>query len=298
MRLRKNTNSNVAIIRNPNEAIAITEGLNLINASDLIDQNDFVVITPNWVNSKKPNPNEGVIVGQESLRSIIRFVKQKNPKKIIIATGSANGDTPTIMKLVGYDKIISEENVEFIDLNYGPYTTISLNHYMPNSTQVNSLINQMTVLISFTQLKHHEESTISGVIKNIALGWPPAEIHGTPKKNLGIHNDLHGFIRSMAENIPIDISILSASPVMIGTGPTKGISKHTEFVICGTDPVSVDTIGASLLGFKPQAISYLYQCSNINLGESLIDKINISGIDLALAQKTFSKIVYGDEIIL
>ena len=98
------------------------------------------------------------------------------------------------------------------------------------------------------------------------------------------------------EKIPIDLSILSANPVMIGTGPTKGLSRHTELVICGTDPVSVDTIGARLLGFRPQAINYLFQASNLGIGESEIEQINISGIDIKTVEQEFSKVVYGQTI--
>ncbi len=41
------------------------------------------------------------------------------------------------------------------------------------------------VIISFTQLKQHEEATVTASIKNIAMGWLPAEIHGYPKKIQG-----------------------------------------------------------------------------------------------------------------
>jgi hypothetical protein len=54
---------------------------------------------------------------------------------------------------------------------------------------------------SYAQLKMHNEATVTASIKNIALGWPPTEEHGHLKKNLGIHNNLHGFIRAMAEKV-------------------------------------------------------------------------------------------------
>lgn len=153
---------------------------------------------------------------------------------------------------------------------------------------------EVTVLISFTQLKQHEEATISAAIKNIALGWPPADEHGHPKKNTGIHKELHGFISAMAEQIPIDLSIVSASPAMIGTGPTKGIARHTGLVVAGCDPVATDTVAARLMGFRPQAIRYLFECSNKKIGESDIENITIEGIPLIEAENIFSQAAYGD----
>ncbi len=292
MRQRRWNNSNLAITHNNDEAAAIKEAIELLKISDQINSNDVVVITPNWVNKRLPN--SATVVGPESLRQIIRIVKEKSPKRIVVATGTADGETKDVMEQVGFGKVISEEGVEFIDLNHGPFIRINLNHTVVPATNLNKLFEEVTILISFTQLKQHEEATMSAAIKNIALGWPPADEHGHPKKNLGIHTELHGFISAMAEQVPIDLSIISASPAMIGTGPSKGIARHTGLVIAGCDPVSADTVGARLLGFRPQAIRYLFECSNKKIGESAIDKINIAGIPLVEAENIFSQAAYGD----
>lgn len=274
---------------------AVTKGLNLIKASTLINNEDVVVIIPNWVNKKKPNPSEGVIVGPNTLQAIIKWVEKEGPKRIVIACGSGGGNTIDIMKEIGYDEIIKKEQVEFIDLNKGPYTELALNHTNPSKIKVNKIYDEMTKVISFTQLKMHEEATMSASIKNVVMSFPSTEEHGTPKKDKGIHNDLHGFIRAMAEKIKIDISIVSMNPVMIATGPTKGISKHTGLVIVGNNPISVDTICARMLGFKTQAVRYLYELEKEGIKESNLDKINIFGIDLVKAEKIFTSKVYNKQ---
>lgn len=293
MRNRRWMNSKVAIARNNDEAAAIKECIDLLQVTAAINNNDVVVITPNWVNRKK-SPDSGVVVGPESLRQIIILVKQKQPKRIVVATGTADGETSDVMEAVGFGEVIREEGVEFIDLNHGPFTRINLNHSIVPSTNINKLLEEVTILISFTQLKQHEEATMSAAIKNIALGWPPAEEHGHPKKSCGIHRELHGFISAMAEQIPIDLSIISASPAMIGTGPSNGIARHTGLVIAGCDPVATDTVAARFLGFRPQAIRYLFECSNKQIGESDIEKITIEGIPLIEAENIFSQAAYGD----
>lgn len=288
----------IAITLNENEREAVSQGLNLINAGEVIRNDSVVVISPNWVNYKKPSPSSAVTVGTDTFRFILQWVKGHNPKRIIVGTGSGNGDTPGVMKAVGYDSIIKEEAVEFVDFNTGPYTELMLNHSKPNKIKINQIMNEMTVYISFTQLKHHEEATMSAAIKNMALTLPSTEEQGTPKKNLGIHDDLHGFISAMAEKVPIHISILSANPAMIGSGPTKGIPRHTGIVVCGNNPVGVDTIGARLLGFKPQGVCYLYQIAQKGVGESDINKLNIQGMSIQQAEDVFSQKVYGDSVII
>ncbi len=286
----------VAIIEDKIEANAIKTGLKLIKANETIKKEHTVLIIPNFVNKKKPDPSQAVTVGDDSLKYIIQFVKEQAPKRVVIGSGSGGGDTENIIKTIGYDKIFKDENVEFIDFNKGEYDILEINHDKPSTTKINKIIKEADVIISFTQLKHHEESTISGAIKNVMLSIPSTEEHGTPKKNLGIHDNLHGFIKAMAEKIPIHISIVSANPAMIGTGPTKGIARHTGLVIVGNNPLSTDIIGARLLGFKPQGINYLYQLEQEKIAETDIKKIKIHGLTIEKAEKIFSEKVYGEGI--
>jgi uncharacterized protein (DUF362 family) len=161
------------------------------------------------------------------------------------------------------------------------------------------LIEDMDVLISFTQLKQHEEATVTASIKNIALGWPPASIHGFPKKKLGIHDDLHGFIVSMAKKIPIDLSIISADKGMIGTGPSDGKAVDTDgLIIASTDPLAADAIGARLLGFLPQAVQYIYALYKEGFGEADPKNMNLKGITLEEAERLFSTAAYGQEVVM
>lgn len=297
MRCRKIKEPVVAITKAITEGKSLEKALDMLPIDKIITSNDTVVITPNWVNDKKPS--SGAVVGPKTLRNLIRYVKSKNPSKIYIATGSGGMETSDVMKSTGYDKIIEEEGVEFIDLNYGPYVTLELNHSIIKSTPINSIIEEADVIISFTQLKQHEEATITASIKNIAMGWPPAEIHGHPKKNTGIHEDLHGFIRAFANKVPIDISIISCDKAMIGTGPSNGKSVNTPgLIIASTDPVAADAIGARLLGFLPQAVAYLYGLYNDKVGEARVEYMDISGLSVQEAEHIFSKAAYNDKNVV
>lgn len=283
----------VGVGKNPDEKIAIREALGFLPSDNLISNNDVVVITSNMVNMNPPE--KAVIVGPETLRELIHYFKEKNPKKIVVASGSAGANTVDVLKSFGYDKMLKEEQIDFIDLNSGPYIDLNIGGKVVKQTKINSLLNEATIIVSFTQLKTHEEAVMSASIKNIALSWPPAEIHGYPKKNKGIHEELHDFIFSMAKNIPIDLAVVSLSPAMIGTGPSKGIAIRSDMVIASFDAVACDTIGARLLGFKPQAVGYLYRCIKEKIGIGCIEDIDVKGQKLVDMEKQFSKLAYGKE---
>jgi uncharacterized protein (DUF362 family) len=291
MRTRRIPEAKVAITKNAHESRAVTEALDLLGVNAVINGDDVVVITANWVAPKPPETAD--VVGPDTLGGIIGYFKALNPGRIVVAAGSAHGDTPEVMKHVGYEQVIRDNDVEFVDLNEGPFTDVELLHEKPSSTKLNRLRDEMTFHISFTQLKIHEEATMSASIKNIAMSWPPASQHGTPKKDTGIHEDLHGFMSELAHHIPLDLSIISASPAMVATGPHNGYAVHSEIVVCGVDPVAADTIGARLLGLKPQAVQYLYKLGKEKFGEMDTDKINMLGMPLKNAEESFCQSAYN-----
>lgn len=284
----------VAITKSMMEGKSLEKALDLLPIDQIIKKGDKVIITPNWV--KDNSPKEGVVVGPKTLQKLIQYVKTKEPSAIYIATGSGSIETPDVMTNVGYDKVIKEENVQFVDMNYGPFIELQLDHPIIKSTPINKIVDEADVIISFTQLKYHEEATVSASIKNIAMGYPPASIHGFPKKSTGIHEQLHKFIKSMAKKVPIDLAIISLDKAMIGTGPIFGQAVDTQgLIIASTDPVAADSIGARILGFLPQAVNYLYELYKDGVGEADPIKMTIKGLDLIEAEKIFSKAAYGNK---
>ena len=284
----------IAITKGMTEGHSLEKALDMLPVDKIIKKGDKVIITPNGVKDKKPK--DGVVSGPKTLKKLIQYVKQREPSEIYIAFGSGGTDSMKVLQTAGFDKIIEEENVKFVDMNYGPFFDIELDGPILKSTPLNKVIEDADVIISFTQLKYHEEATITASIKNICLGYPPASVHGFPKKNTGIHEDLHGFIRSFAKQVPIDLSIISMDKAMIGTGPIFGKAVDTPgLIIAGTDPVAADCIGARLLGFLPQAVNYLYMLYKDNLGEAEPQKMTIKGLDVKEAEQLFSKCAYGDK---
>ncbi len=285
----------VAITKAITEGKSLEKALDLLPIDEIIQKGDKVIITPNWVKDKPAK--DGVVVDKKTLQNLIQYVKTKEPSTIYIATGSGGMETTDVIMNLGYDKVIAEEEeVEFIDMNYGPFIDLKLDHDIIKSTPINKIVEEADVIISFTQLKYHEEATVTASIKNIAMGYPPASVHGFPKKKTGIHEDLHGFIRSFAKKVPIDLAIISLDKAMIGTGPIFGQAVDTPgLIIASTDPVAADSIGARILGFLPQGVSYLYGLYKDGLGEADPVNMTIKGLDLIEAEKIFSKAAYGNK---
>ncbi|HRU41267.1 MAG TPA: DUF362 domain-containing protein [Candidatus Diapherotrites archaeon] len=296
MRKRKIQDPVTAIVDASKSENCVEVVLNMIEAPKIIGQGACVVITANMVDNKPAST--GTVVHPDLLRKVIKYAKKFNPSRIVVAAGSGGAPTQQVFEEIGFNRIIREEEIEFMDLNYGPYIELSLNHDIVSSIKINKLCEEMDVHISFTPIKMHKEATVSLGIKNVALSWPPAEIHGMPKKKLGIHEDLHSFIAAMGEVVPIDITLLSGMNGMIWTGPSDGKAVSSNLIVAGTDPVAADAVAARMMGLLPQAVHYLFELHRRGLGQADIKKINMKGVPIVQAEEMFSMAALGESIAI
>ena len=296
MRKRMIQDPAAAIVDAAKSDNCVEDVLNMIEAPKIIGQGACVVITANMVDNKPAST--GTVVHPDLLRKVIRYAKKFNPSRIVVAAGSGGAPTQQVFEEIGFNRIIREEEIEFMDLNYGPYIELKLNHDIIPSIKINKLCEEMDVHISFTPIKMHKEATVSLGIKNAALSWPPAEIHGMPKKKLGIHEDLHSFIAAMGEVVPIDITLLSGMNGMIWTGPSDGKAVSSNLIVAGTDPVAADAVAARMMGLLPQAVHYLFELHRRGLGQADIKKINMKGVPIVQAEEMFSMAALGESIAI
>jgi uncharacterized protein (DUF362 family) len=296
VRKRKVKDPIIGIVNAKYSDNCIKEALDLIHSDKILGPHQVVVITANMVDNK--SADSGTVVHPDLLRKVIRYVKQFHPSRVVVAAGSGGAPTKRVFDEIGFSKVITEELVEFVDLNSGPYTEIQLSSKIVPSTKINKLFEEADVHISFTPIKMHKEATVSLGIKNIALSWPPAEIHGMPKLKLGIHEDFHEFIYAMGEVFPIDITILTGMNGMYGTGPSDGKAVHSDLIIAGTDPVATDAVGARVMGFLPQAVQYLFRLYRRGIGEADVKRMDMRGIPLIQAEETFSMAALGQKIAI
>ncbi|MFZ5625961.1 MAG: DUF362 domain-containing protein, partial [Bacillota bacterium] len=179
MRQRRIKQPFIAITRHPYEGEAIVKALELLPHTQLFRPGDTVVVVPNLV--KNQPPASGTITGPGTLQRLLLYLQDFQPARLVIAAGSGGDPTPLVLQQQGFLNVIQETGGEFVDLNYGPYLELKLNHPLLPVLQVNRLLAEADVIISLAQIKVHQEATVTLGIKNIALSWPPAELHGFPK---------------------------------------------------------------------------------------------------------------------
>lgn len=284
---------------------AIDRALKEIALDDFKDR--VVAIKPN--DTTATSRDKTACTQADTLRATIRFIKAAHPKRIIVSGGAGQDETEDVFKVMGYLDVIKEEGVEWFDHNKAPFVPVELPVGPQRRVMVNPRVLEYERLVSLAQLKVHQTATVTLSIKNIAMSYPAADFYGHPrvKQERHPHNilkDKHGFLVGMLMRFPIDLAIVVGHPAMIGKGPVGGKAVETGLVLAGRNPVSVDTVGAYLLGFETLGVQHLHQAVELGLGAPYMDPIHeehefgrltIRGLSVKEATKRFRRAAYGEE---
>ena len=278
---------------------AIFDALGTLDLGDLFT-NRLVAIKPNDT-AATPDNISGV-THADTLQAVIRFVKQFNPRHIVVSGGAGASITADVFRYTGMMDVIQREGVEFFDHNHAPFQEITLESGPQRQVMVNPRILEYETVVSLAQLKLHETATVTLSMKNIAMSFPAADYYGHPRASGEVHqNDFFGdmqeFIVAMMKRFPPSLGIIVGHPAMVGTGPLGGILVETGLVIASRDFVAADAAGAELFGFNMQAVRHIFDAHRAGLGEGRVSGMTFPLMSLSDAIEAFTRAVYAQEAV-
>jgi uncharacterized protein (DUF362 family) len=125
-------------------------------------------------------------------------------------------------------------------------------------------------LINIPIAKHHNAARLTMGLKNV-MG-----VLGGNRGN--IHRDLDQNIVELNTVLRFDLIVLDAVRILTGNGPQGGRLqdvRKVDTVIAGTDPVAVDSYGATLFGIKGTDVPHVVYAARKGLGEIDLGKVRI-----------------------
>lgn len=285
---------------------AIIEALGYIEADSLV-RGKSVAVKPNDTSASQEDRTG--VTQPDTLRAVLRYLRQFEPRELVVTGGSGAGQTDEIFRIAGLMDVIEQEGATFFDHNRPPFTLVELQYAREQdvagpqqSVMVNSRVLEYETLIALNQLKVHATATVTLALKNIAMSFPAADYYGHPRASQEhehhFFDDMHSFIAAMAKRFPIDLAITVGHPAMVGRGPLGGHAVETGLVIASTDPLAADVVGAQLLGFSAQAVRHLWEAGRLGVGEISMEKMDIPAMSVNEAFKTFSAAAYGEQLSL
>lgn len=241
-----------------------------------------VIIKPNFVSTKIGLASTHI----DAVRGVLDFLSTIDCEEVVIAEGAC-GDTPEGFSNFGYDALTREYCVDLVDLNIGPSEPFTILDSMgePFDVKVSSfLLGSDKCLISTAMLKTHDSVVATMTLKNMAMG---AVLMGDKVKVHQGYRYINRNISSLAEYFWPDVAIIDGLVGMEGEGPIDGDPIEVGVALAGTDPLSVDRIGAEIMGVDFSNIGYLNLLVQKGLGEAELDSIEIDGADARQCRRAF-----------
>ncbi len=220
----------------------------------------------------------------DAVRGLLDFLKPMYKKRIIVAESTASPlGTKKLFEEYGYLPLLKEYKVRFVELNEQSTSTIRIlgKRLQPKPIEViDTFLDPDNYIFSITRLKAHNVVVVTLGLKNMVMGSPLKIYKGTNYKSL-----MHGAgpwwlnynMFLVAKKVRPQFTILDGLVGMEGNGPIKGTAVEHGVALASQDVLSVDRIGAELMGVDLADIGYLNYCAEAGLGNIERSKIKIIG---------------------
>ena len=162
----------------------------------------------------------------------------------------------------GYD-------VSLVNLSDEPLTTIPLGGLYLKRVRLPTILTQPKLFISLANAKTHSLTQITGALKN-QFGCLPE------KDKARYHRFIEEVIVDVNNVVRPDLCIIDA---VFGLEDTfKGRKRKVGVIICGRDPVAVDSVLARVMGFNPSRIGHLLLAERHGLGSLSPEVVGERGV--------------------
>ena len=236
------------------------------------------------------NGNPLMVTHPDAVRGILDFLKSICDRQIIIAESTVQNKNPEkTFEIFGYVPLETEYNARIVELNNEPTTyqwILDKNLYPVRIRVINTFLDPNNYIISVTRLKTHNSVVATLTLKNTVMGAPlkipMLKINEKIKMHATEHGKnspkmIHFNIFLMAHTVHPDFAILDGIEGVEGNGPAHGDPVDHRVVLAGPDYLSVDRIGAELMGIPWEYLGYLNYCETAWLGQAYRSKIKIIG---------------------
>lgn len=268
------------------EAVDAVGGLRSI-----IDDGDRVVVRVNacWAS----RPDTGIPSDPRVVEAFMRLIRSETrPREVVVAERSSIGaDTATSFEVSGVgpaalrggaDRVLPLEKDERVAVRVPNPKVLLRPVYLPRT------LLEADKLIFLPKMKVHKLTNITLAMKmnQGALDWYDA---------LRNHRaDMHHKMVDMLKVVRPHLTVIDALWPMQGQGPgspyPEDLIKDFNVIVAGKDPVAVDAVGATIMGFDAKHdVPMLRGAEMEGLGVASLDRIEVVGTPIAHVRRQFRR---------
>jgi len=214
--------------------------------------------------------------------------RRMGAKKVVVAEAPGHQrDTLLVLSQSGYDSVLRENGIRFVDLNRDELTPVKLaaNYSGLRRLWFPKTVLEADFLVSMPKVKTHHWSGVTLSMKNM-FGVVPGNKYGWPKNILHWHG-IQESILDLCATVPIHFVIADAIMCMEGNGPLNGSPRQLGCVVLADDPVAADATCARLMGLAPDRVVHIHEGARF-LGNSAPRLIDQAGETLLPANVPFT----------
>lgn len=264
---------------------SIRESLELIGGlEDIIKRRYKVLLKPNIAGPFPPE--QGATTHPLVIKAMIQLVKETGGIPVV---GDGPGTILPAFEISGIVKVADEEGIEVIPFNKNGFERIEI----PTGEQLKEIYFSKDVLdadivISMPKLKTHAFVYYTGAIKNMF-----GALLADSRKRTHKIDDAKLFSKALVDIFTIrkpDLAVMDGIVGMEGVGPTHGQVKKTRVIVSSTDPVALDAVSSSIIGYDPMDIPTTKDAYMRGLGDGKLEEIEILGEQIDEIRADFKKI--------
>lgn len=271
----------VGIARGEDYAKVTEEAVNIAGGlKDIVKQGDTVLIKPNlctFTKDKDPRTTD-----YEAVQKVVDMVRELGAGKVIVAEGTIAGNcfAGAFLEANKYNRI---KGAELVNLNAflkpDCYELKARDSKTKKALFIPKVFMDADVVINVAKLKTHGSDTVSLSLKN-SFGVPPGMIYGAGSKDrlhdLGLFNSITDLNTIRKPDFSIIEGIIGGE----GTGPLSNRPVKSGIMLAGRDPVALDTVALTFMGFKMEDVFHVKLCGKANIGISDLNSIKVVGAEL------------------
>lgn len=217
---------------------------------------------------------EGSPMDLSILGQILEYLEETADERVVV---DACGSGESVLKRyesVGAMDVCSYYGAEVVDLNTDAHIPVKRDLKVLKHVRVPRTILKADLLVNLALMKTSELTGVSLSLRNLLDILPGSSSYYSERMDEAICDALR--IRKP------DLSLIDGMVAV-----EKGAPRRMNLVLASSDPVALDVVGCKVMGINPGMVEYLVKAGFYNLGETLLQKIDVVGERIEKVRERF-----------
>lgn len=208
------------------------------------------------------------------LGQLLEYLEGFAKEKIVVDACSGGGSVLEVYERLGVKEVCSYYGAELVDLNQDVCIPVKKDLKVLRNVRIPRSVLKADVFVNLALMKTREPWEVALSLKNLLDTIPGGASMFSAKMDEALCDALR--IRKP------DLSLVDGMVAVEGNRPKK-----MELLLASVDPVALDVVCCKVMGINPGMIEYLVKAGFYNLGETLMQKIQVVGEEITNVREKF-----------